>query len=118
MDFLKEHYEAVTKTGKPSRSVKLGPSMDLSGTSPIFSDAIKARIRDAHFEMSALSIGIRLELDAMRFYRSQADAADCPETKKLYAELIEWESGHYQALLRQHEELKEDYWSANGFSPF
>jgi rubrerythrin len=118
MDFLRKHYEAVVKTGKPSLSVKLGSSMDLSDLSPIFSEGIKARIGDAHFEMSALSIGIQLELDAIKFYRAQAEAADCPETKKLYGELVEWESGHYDALLRQHEDLKEDYWSANGFSPF
>lgn len=37
---------------------------------------------------------------------------------RLYTELAEWESGHYEALTRQQEELKEDYWSAGGFSPF
>ena len=90
----------------------------LSDMSPIFSDQIKSRIQDAHIEMSALSIGIQLELDAMKFYKSQAEAADDPDITNFYNELAEWESGHYHALLKQQEELKEDYWSSGGFSPF
>ncbi len=118
MQFLTEHYHSVLKTGKPSETAKLGARTELTELSPIFSVGIKARIRDAHIEMSALSIGIQLELDAMKFYRSQADTVDDPTARQFYAELAEWESGHYQALTRQQEELKEDYWSAGGFSPF
>jgi hypothetical protein len=118
MHFLTEHYQSVLTTGKPSETAKLGTRLDLSEMSPIFSDGIKGRVREAHIEMSALSIGIQLELDAMNFYRSQAEAFDDPTVKQLYTELAEWESGHYQALSRQQEELKEDYWSAGGFSPF
>ncbi len=118
MHFLTRHYECVLKTGKPDQSAKLGSRADVSGLSPIFSDGIKARIKEAHFEMSALSIGIQLEADAMKFYRSQAEAAVDQEVKQFYSELAEWESGHYQALLRQQEELKEDYWSASGFAAF
>ena len=118
MRFLMRQYESVLRSGQPTPSAQLGTSVDLSGPSPIFSDALKTRIQDAHFEMSALSIGIRLEMDAMQFYRSQAEAVDSPEARKFYTELAEWESGHYHALLRQQQELKEDYWSASGFSPF
>lgn len=118
MQFLKAQYDSVLKTGKPDRSAKLGPRADLSGGFPIFTDGIRARIKDANFEMSALSIGIRLELDAMKFYQSQSQAANDPEIKGFYAELADWESGHYHALLKQQEALKEDYWSAGGFSPF
>ena len=118
MEYLTQHYHSVLSTGKLSQSAGLGERANLAGSSPIFSDNIKRRLREAHFEMSALSIGIRLELDAMKFYKWQADAADRPDVEKLYAELAEWESGHYQALLRQQQELKEDYWAASGFSPF
>ena len=118
MHFLREHYESVMKTGKPSQSAHLSSRKALSGLSPIFSETIQQRIQEAHFEMSALSIGIRLELDAMSFYKKAAEATDNPDAKGFYSELAEWESGHYQALLRQQEGLKEDYWSASGFSPF
>ena len=43
---------------------------------------------------------------------------DDAEAKRFFGELAEWEAGHHQALLRQQEELKEDYWSANGFTAF
>jgi rubrerythrin len=118
MQFLRAQYDSILNTGKPDRSAKLGPRADLSGGFPIFSDGIRARITQANFEMSALSIGIRLELDAMKFYQSQSKAADDPQIKGFFAELADWESGHYHALLKQQEALKEDYWSAGGFAPF
>ena len=118
MRFLTKQHESILTTGKPDDSVKLGTGMDLTGLSPIFSDGVKKRIKDAHFEMSALSIGIQLELDAVKFYQAQAGAAEDGRVKEFYTELAKWESGHYEALLRQQQELKEDYWAAGGFSPF
>jgi rubrerythrin len=118
MGFLMKQYESVLNTGRPLRSAKLGSRADLSGSSPIFSDRIRARIQDAHVEMSALSIGIQLELDSMAFYRSQADTVSDPTVSEFYTELAEWEAEHYAALLRQQQELKENYWSASGFYPF
>ena len=117
MHFLTKQHESILQTGRPDESTKLGSPLNLSAMSPIFSDAIKTRVKDAHFEMSALSIGMQLELDATKFYKSQAEAADDAAVKQFYTELAEWESGHYEALRRQQEELKEDYWSAGGFSP-
>jgi rubrerythrin len=118
MEFLTRHYHSVLKTGKPDGSAKLGRGADLSGAWPIFSEGIRTRIKDAHLEMSALSIGIQLELDAQKLYRTQAEASDDPLARDFYVELADWESGHYQALLRQQQELKEDYWDAAGFAAF
>ena len=118
MEFLTQHYESLLKTGKLNQSAELGKRLDLSGSFPIFSEGIKGRLREAHVEMSALSIGIRLELDAMKFYKSRAETADDPGARGFFYELAEWEAGHYQALLRQQDGLKEDYWTASGFAPF
>lgn len=118
MKFLKDQYESILKTGQPDKSLKLGARTDLTGSSPIFSDQLKARIKDANFEMTSLSIGIQLEHDAMNYYREQSEAVDDSTMKDFYAQLAEWEAGHHQALLKQQEELKEDFWSASGFSPF
>ncbi|UCE58745.1 MAG: ferritin family protein [Phycisphaerales bacterium] len=118
MEYLTEHYESVLKTGKLSGGATLGKRMNLSDSFPIFSEDIKSRLKEAHFEMSSLSIGIKLELDAMNFYKAEAQAVDDPEAKRFYTELSEWEAAHYHALLRQQEALKEDYWSAGGFAPF
>ncbi|MBW2459659.1 MAG: ferritin family protein [Deltaproteobacteria bacterium] len=116
--YLKAQYQALKETGQLDTSAKLGNRVDLTGPSPIFSDALKARAKDAHLEMSALSIGIQQELGAVKFYQAAAKAADEPAAKAFFEELAEWESGHYSALLRQQELLQGDYWSAAGFSPF
>lgn len=118
LHFLKEHYDAVTTTGKLSATAQLGNRADLGLNSPIFTEAIKSRVREAHFEMTALAVGIQLERDATAFYQKQAAEIQDPQARKLFSELAAWESGHYQALLKQQEELKTDYWSGAGFSPF
>lgn len=118
MLFLKKQYDALVKNGKIDDSLTLGRPGQLSETSPIFSENFKTRLRDGHYEMTALSISIRLELDSMTYYRQQAKAAAEPGVKKFYTELADWENGHYQALLRQQDELKDDYWAAGGFAPF
>ncbi|MBU0640623.1 MAG: ferritin family protein [Planctomycetes bacterium] len=118
MNFLTQHYESVLKSGRPDQTARLGPRADFGGLSPIFSDGVRTRIKGAHFEMSALSIGMQLEADAVKFYQAQSAAARDAAVKKFFNELAEWESGHYQALRSQQELLKEDYWAAGGFAPF
>lgn len=118
LQFLKEHYDSVARTGQLNESAKLGSPMDLSGDSPLYSANIKNRLGDAHYEMSALSIGIQLEFNSMNFYKSLSESSLNTQARKFFKELFVWESGHYQALLKQQEELKEDYWSESGFSPF
>jgi len=116
--FLREQYASVEKSGKPSKSAKLAGQARLDEMSPIFSDKIKGRLKDAHFEMSALSIAIQMELSAVNFYRDRAGESDNTTVKEFFTELSQWESGHYNALLNQQQALKEDYWSDGGFSPF
>jgi rubrerythrin len=113
--FLRAHYESIIETGSPDATAKLGKPTD---PGPIFSTALRTRIKEAHFEMTALSIGIQLELTAQRFYRTAADETRDPLLKRTFRELADWEQGHMNALVRQQEDLKEDYWSAAGFSPF
>lgn len=118
MNFLRQQYDAILKTGRPDMNIKLGPRKDLTGISPIFSERLKSRIKDAHIEMSALSIGIQLELDAIKFYKEQARTSTDPDVTGFFNELADWETGHYNALWEQQQALKEDYWSAGGFAPF
>ncbi len=116
--FLQTQHAAIRATGDVDSRATLGPQAELAGKSPIFSDDLRSRVKDAHMEMSALSIGIQLELSAIRFYEAEAAAAAHPKVREFYERLVQWESGHYHVLLRQHDELKEDYWADGGFSPF
>jgi len=117
-EFLRGQYRSVLETGKPDADLRLGPRSDLTGKSPIFSDRLRARLGEAHYEMTALAVGIQLELSAERFYSKAAAEAPDPGVAAFYRELAAWERGHYEALLAQQEDLKEDYWSASGFAPF
>ena len=116
--FLKAQHAALLATGLPDEKVQLGARAELKGASPIFSAGLLARAGEAHFEMSALSIGVQLELGAVQFYDAQAKAAPHPRVRAFFEELADWERGHYQALLRQQEAMKDDYWAGGGFSPF
>ena len=113
--YLRRHYDAVLKTGKLAADVAIGRFEEAGDA--IFSPGLRERAGQAHFEMSALSIGVQLELRAVRFYRARADEAESDSERELFAELAEWESTHYHALLAQQEALKEDFWADGGFSP-
>ena len=116
--FLEAQKKAFAETGKPDENVVLGKPGVLSQASPIFSERLRERINEAHYEMSALSIGIELEISAVKYYKQQAEAAEFTFVRDFYMQLSQWESGHYHALLKQQEELKGDYWAQGGFSPF
>jgi len=116
--FLKAQDAALRATGEPDTGVRLGPRADLGGMSPIFSAGIRTRIGEAHFEMSALSIGLQLEQSAVDFYAGLAAQASNPRVRAFFTELSDWERGHRDALLRQQQALRDDYWAAGGFAPF
>jgi len=116
--YLKAQYRAILETGAVDAKATLGKPKEMAGGSPIFSDSLKKRIGDAHFEMSALGIAVQLEHDSMVFYREQAKAAADPAVRAFFGDLAAWEQGHHEALSRQQEALKEDYWQQNGFAPF
>ena len=116
--FLKSQYASLMENGVVDPTAKLGAATAYDGDHPIFSSDLTSRAKDAHYEMSALSIGAQLELSAIQFYKAEAEAATDPAVEQFFGELAAWEKGHYDALNRQHAALREDYWSDGGFSPF
>lgn len=116
--FLTGQLESLRKTGKMDASALPRKAPALRGDNPIFSDSLKARSREAHAEMSALGIGIQIEMSSEKFYRELAASTKDEAVGKIFSFLADWESGHYHALLKQQEELREGYWFEGGFSPF
>lgn len=117
LEFLRRQHRALVETGRPDAAARLGTAGVLSGDSPIFSPELSRRLGEAHFEMTALSVGIQLELASQTFYREQAEKAGDETVSGFFEALARWEAGHYAALVSQQETLKEDYWAAAGFSP-
>jgi len=116
-NYLRHQYQAVLETGNYDFSKKLGKGDPAHAGNPIFSEELKARIKDSHFEVSALTIGMKLEMEAVKYYTTCADAARSPEAKQLYSRLADWERDHFVAFKRQLEMLKEEYFQANNFIP-
>jgi rubrerythrin len=116
-NYLRQQYKSILENGDYDFSKKLTKKGHKYADSPIFSEEIRRRIKDSHFEVSALSVGMKLELDAMNYYRSCAEKAENEKTRKLYKELADWEQDHYQSFKKQLEMLKEEYFQANNFVP-
>ena len=116
-NYLRHQYQSILKTGAYDFTKKLLKSHKRSAPGPIFSKEIRNRIKTSHFEVSALTIGMKLEMEAAGFYRKCAARAKTPAAKKFYSELAEWEQGHYQSFKNQLDLLKEEYFAANNFVP-
>ena len=116
-NYLKHQYGHVMGKGAYDFSKKLDRKAHRHAESPIFSPQLRERVKDAHFEVSALTIGMKLEMDAVQYYRSCAEKATSAEVKAFYNELAEWERDHFLAFERELDMLKEDYFQSNHFVP-
>jgi len=86
--------------------------------SPIFSREFRSRIKEKHFEMSALSIALRMERDSSEYYKKMAQESSDEQLRSFFTKLAEWENEHYGALHREMEFLEQEYFEENRFSPF
>lgn len=120
MQILKSLYQRV----KEEKEFKFDEVRDMkhiletTSESPVFSEEFKERLKQSQFEMSALSIGILLEKDAIEFYKKSAQEAEEQDIKMLFNYLAEWEGEHLRALVNQQKLLQEDYWTEARFYPF
>ncbi|HTW92481.1 MAG TPA: ferritin family protein [bacterium] len=115
--WLRRQYHHIIE-GTPLEEMKAASHADLSGPSPIFSEALRSRIGEAHWEMTALAVGLALEEATVARYRTMARDAEQPSVKHFFEELANWEETHASALSRQASLLKESYWSEAHFAPF
>jgi rubrerythrin len=115
--YLRHQYKSVLEKGAYDFSKQLLKPAHQETGHPIFSAAIKERIKESHFEVSVLSIAMKLEMDAANFYRTCAQKSQDPQVKKFYSELAEWEDEHFKTFEQELEALKEEYFQANNFIP-
>lgn len=87
------------------------------GKSPIFGDEFKNRIKEKHFEVTALSIGALLETSAIEFYRKMKEETDDATARELFEHLQNWEKGHLEAISKQLDLIKEEHWQEMHFEP-
>ncbi len=114
---LKGQYDSIIKSGQFKAPRKPGKSR-LKVKSPVFSKAFLSSKKNKHFEMSALSVGILLEQNAIEFFKRQHEQVKDPRAKKLFKELADWEGEHLRALLAQKKFLQREIFAAARFEPF
>lgn len=117
LTYLQEEYRHLTENTNSVLKLE-APAQELAGPSPIFSSALKERINQAHWEMTALSVGLALEQASIARYQQLAAQADTEELRQFFESLVRWEESHAAALQKQFNLLREDYWYQAGFAPF
>jgi rubrerythrin len=116
-DYLKQQYGHLI-AGRPPTWLLMSSGAELGGPSPIFTEELKQRIAEAHWEMTALAVGLQLELSSINHYRSLAETVEQPEARWFFGKLVKWEENHAAAIRRQQSYLLESYWHEAGFAPF
>jgi rubrerythrin len=113
---LQKQYTSLVKKNE-WQNIDIGEASALEGESPIFSAELKERLKGKHFEMTALSIGAMLESNSIDFYRKMKEESGDPAAVKLYSQLVKWEQGHLEAITKQLDLMKEEYWAEQRFTP-
>jgi rubrerythrin len=116
--WLQEQYGLLQQGKDPQPLISTDSGAVLDDRNPIFSPELKHRIAEAHWEMTALSVGLELEHATIARYRDLAAASDSPELKHFFQKLMHWEEEHARALEQQSKLLREAYWSEAHFAPF
>jgi rubrerythrin len=114
---LGEMYSNLAETGK-FKSLKMVGRSKISYRSPVFSKDFLASKKSKNLEMSALSIGILLEQNAIDFYRTQQEVARDPGAKAFFNKLAAWEGEHLRALVAQRIFLQREIFAHARFEPF
>ncbi len=117
LEYLRRQFESVFNNGSFEPLYERS-GIDITAASPIFSEGLKGRLKSAHWEMSALSVGLALEQASISRYQELAKKADMPEAKEFFLALVHWEETHLTALQKQFNYLREFYWQQAGFAPF
>ncbi len=113
---LRDRYYAIVE-GKDFKAPKIGKSK-LKVKSPVFSKRFLESKKEKHFEMSALTVGILLEQNAIEFFNKQHKEVSDPKAKSLFKELAHWEGEHLRALIAQKQFLQRAIFDDAGFEPF
>ncbi len=68
-------------------------------------------------EISIFHIAIMMEKASIDYYRQAAEKTTIPQAKELYAYLADWEITHLDSMERIYDDLTEDWWDHQSYSP-
>lgn len=67
--------------------------------------------------VSVFGIGINMEKAAIDYYKEAARTTQLPAAKTLYEKLVRWEYQHLEQFQQEYDNLREEWWDQQGFSP-
>jgi rubrerythrin len=84
----------------------------------VFTERFRQEAQATAFEVSALSIGMQLETNAMTTFVMASQGASDGEVRDFYQFLADWEQQHLNALHDLYGAVRGDFFASSGFSPF
>jgi rubrerythrin len=84
----------------------------------VFTARFRRQAAGAEFELGALSVGMTLETNAIRYFSKAAADAPEQEVKGFYQYLADWEKQHFEALKKLYDSVREDFFASGNFAPF
>jgi rubrerythrin len=112
--WLKEMFNKI----KDDKVADFQLALILEPTSPSIFKWDNIDRKDAGIAVSAFGIGIQMEKSSIEFYLKAARETEIEKAKELYNILVKWEKVHLDKFSLQYEELKEEWWSEQGYAPF
>ncbi len=70
------------------------------------------------FALSVFGLGVKMEKEAIEYYKNAVSNTESKEAKSLYKKIIEWEYQHLNFFQEQYDMLREDWWAEQSFEPF
>lgn len=113
IDWLLDLYQSI----KENRMENFDPSEYQEPPSPGLHNPKVIGRESGSLAVSVFGIGINLEKAAIDFYTAAAEKTTLPAAKDLYQLLIRWETQHLEQFEQEYDQLKEEWWDKQGFSP-
>ena len=114
--FLEVHYASLVKSGEWA-ATELKPLDEEKVEEFILDESFRRSLRRGTFEIAVVSIAVDLEAKAVAFYKEVATTSEDPGTRTVFEHLARWEEGHHAQFLAIEKELRDAYFSDQGFSP-
>lgn len=92
--------------------------LNLKGTpSPQIFKAAHNMDTDNAMEISVFHIAILMEKASIDYYRKAAQDTTLASARKLYESLADWEIKHLDSMEKIYDDLTEDWWDKQSYSP-
>ena len=113
IDWLKDLYKSIEDTKEVEFSIE---EISAPDKERLFKME-KIDKENLSFALSVFSIGVKMEKEAIDYYKDAAENTESEAAKDLYERIIEWEYQHLNYFEEQYEMLKDDWWSEQRFEP-